>query len=1323
MPESPLSPGFLVLHGNHPEALRDLVIAWLARQPLAPLEDECMLVQSNGVAQWLKLALAQPVAQGGHGIAAALRMVLPARFQWQVYRSVLQAVEGAGAVPAESPFDKPLLLWRLLRLLPGLLADPVFQPLAQFLAQDADGRKRFQLAERLADLLDQYQVYRADWLADWSAGRDQVRLSRGGTQPLDPLQRWQPALWRALLADVGAATLAGLTPPGSAEGSRAQVHQRFLAALASLPPGQRVRGLPRRVVVFGISSMPQQALEVLAALAGHSQVLVAVHNPCEHDWSAIVADQDLLRAERRRRPLRPGSVASLPVELTHTQAHPLLAAWGKQGRDFIRLLDAHDAHEAYAPRFAAVGARTDCFDANPADTLLRQLQDDIRDLRPLAESRARWPAVDAAQDHSLRFHSAHSPQREVEALHDALLHRLAADPSLRARDILVMVPDIATYAAPVQAVFGLLPADDPRHIPYTLADRGPSQTEPVLQALAQLLGLPQARLGARELLGLLDVPAIRRRFGLAEDDLPLLQRWASTAAIRAGLHAVQQAALGLPTDHSGAGANTWERGLERLLLGFAAGDEPDGPAAEPGAVPWPDLAAVGAAGGLQGALLGPLVQLLHTLARHWQALGQPGTPVQWGQRLHALLSDLFAPADEREAATLGAAEGRAVQREGLLLLRLGETLDTWLAACAQAALTEPLPLTVVREHWLASLDSAGLAQPFIGGGVTFATLMPMRAIPFRVVALLGMNDGDYPRSRPPLDFDLMGQDWRPGDRSRREDDRYLFLEAVLSARDHLHISWVGRAIQDDRERPPSVLVAQLRDHVAAGWRLAGTGSGEGADTDTGTETDTAGAPPARCEALLAALTVQHRLQPFHPDHFSQAPTADPRLRSFAHEWRASWLPTMAQATSEASAQPTAPAGSPLAGAALPPWLPEGPLSLRSLADFLKDPPKAFLRQRLGVVLDQDDELSAEHEPFALDGLQHWQVQNSLIEAQRAALDEGRPREAALAQALDRLRRQAVLPPGAFGARAQAELAEPMDALFTTWARLLQAWPERLPDELLHLPGPAGPHAQALTLDDSLDALRGNGQGRRVRLVLDSGSFLQQVSGASANTRQRRWRREALARHWVAHLAAEVQRHRGAAEDEASAADDPAGLVTIALSKHGMAVFRPLGVAEARSAWQALLSAYQAGMARPLPFLPKLAGPWHDACQKLLADGDGDGDGDGRGDGGGDVNDNGNGNGNGHTGAPGTPPWQQLTQRYEGDEAGRATPERVRNPSAARAFPTAEALWGGGEFATLTQALLWPMDAARCTDTLKQRLSGLADDPDAPPARAAARSAS
>ncbi|MEG2155388.1 MAG: exodeoxyribonuclease V subunit gamma [Burkholderiaceae bacterium] len=1020
-----IEPGFMVVHSNHPESLRALFVDWTRRHPLAPLEDEVVLVQSNGVAQWLKLALAEDATRGGQGIAAALRTELPARFLWEAYRAVLgDEIIARDAVPA---LEKPELVWRLMRLLPDLLREPEFTPLARFLSDDQDLRKRHQLAERLADLLDQYQVYRADWLEAWADGSNDIAV-RGEMREVPAAQRWQPRLWRAVLQDIG---------PQAAAMGRAAIHRRFMDAVQTRGDSRPI-GLPRRLVIFGISSLPQQTLEALAAIGRWTQVLMCVHNPCEHDWSHIVSDKDLLRQHARRRARRPGSEGDIPDDALHQHAHPLLAAWGKQGRDFIALLSDHDEVAAYSGRFAAVGQRIDCFDAEPGTHLLSQLQDDIRDLRPIAETRALWPAP-GADDESIRFHITHSPQREVEVLHDQLLAAFAADPTLNPRDVIVMVPDITTYAPHIEAVFGLQDRSEARHIPYSIADRGQRSQDPLLAALQALLELPQSRFAASAVLDLLEVPALRRRFGIEDEDLPLLHRWIHTAGVRWGLHAEQRSSLGLPAD---VPQNTWDFGLQRMLLGYAVG-------AGEG---WREIEPLDEVGGLDAALLGPLAKLLGALDAHWRQLATPATPGGWGARLRALLDDFFL---------------REEDADGLTLMRLRDALGEWELRCIRAGLEEPLPLAVVREHWLASVEADSLSRPFFGGAVTFATLMPMRAIPFRHVALLGMNDGDYPRTRVPADFDLMAGDWRPGDRSRREDDRYLFLEALLSARDHLHISWVGRSIHDNTERPPSVLVAQLRDHLAAGWAH----------------------DEKSAKALLRALTVIHPLQPFHPDYFFEG--GDPRLVSYASEWLA--------APEAAGDQ-----------APLTEQLPEGPLSIEDMVRFLKDPARHFMNRRLGVAFDEDAAADEDHEVFTLDALENWQLQDELITAQKLALVRAQPREEALAQALARMARRADLPAGAFGQLCQQELAEPMASVFKAWSDALLVWPDLLASQRVDWLPPGAP--EALRLTDWVDNLRTNSEGARCRLLLTSTSLVDSKN---------QYRVDKLIPAWVHHLAAHL----------------------------------------------------------------------------------------------------------------------------------------------------------------------------------------------------------
>jgi exodeoxyribonuclease V gamma subunit len=348
---TPISSGLAIIHSNRLEALRTLLVQWMQLNPLGVLENEVVLVQSNGIAQWLQLALARSTddpEQPGCGIAAALDIQLPSAFLWQAYRAVL----GPDAVPKTSPYDKSRLTWRLLRLLPDLLKQPDFESLSHFLKDDESARKEYQLAERLADLFDQYQVYRADWLKAWADGQDILIDAHGQSQPLSDDQRWQALLWRAIRADLD---------DQQRMLSRADLQQRFLDGCKSLR--QRPAGLPRRLVVFGISALPQQFIEALAALSRHTQVLLCVHNPCRHYWADIIDGKELLRSEKRRQARKEGMPEVLSDAQMHLHAQPLLAAWGKQGRDYIRLLDQFDEPGRYQDWFE----RIDLFDEAERD--------------------------------------------------------------------------------------------------------------------------------------------------------------------------------------------------------------------------------------------------------------------------------------------------------------------------------------------------------------------------------------------------------------------------------------------------------------------------------------------------------------------------------------------------------------------------------------------------------------------------------------------------------------------------------------------------------------------------------------------------------------------------------------------------------------------------------------------------------------------------------------------------------------------------------------------------------------------------------------------
>jgi exodeoxyribonuclease V gamma subunit len=1097
MPASSISPGFITLHSHRSEVLADTLTAWLRAHPLLPLESEVVLVQSNGMAEWIKIELAR---QGG--VCAATRVELPSRFLWRTYRQVL----GKHNVPPDSPLDKLPMTWRLMALLPGCLSDPVFQPVAGFLRGDEPDRL-LQLASRLADLFDQYQIYRPDWLQDWAAGRNVLRKAACQDE-LGEDQLWQAELWRRVLATLD---------DSQRQATRPALHAR---ALAHLQSGQPLASpVARRVSVFGMSHMPGQLLEMLAALAAHSQVLLAVPNPCQYHWGDIIDGREWLQAERRRHAYRGETLAGLPLAQMHLHAPTLLAAWGRQGRDFIRQLDAFDDQQA--AQQVTQWPRLDFFDDVPGEDgtrLLAQLQRRIRDLEPSSGGIPAQPL--RKDDASVTFSVAHSPVRELEVLHDQLLQWFHTSPEpLSPRDVVVMVPDIELMAPAIRAVFGQYKRSDARFIPYDIADLGAQAISPLIHAVEWLLALPQQRSRMSELVELLEVPALAARFGLKEENLPTLTRWMAGSGIRWGLSAEHREGLGLGVCGDD---NSALFGVQRMLMGYACGADPVDDGVSLGVSPYPEV------GGLDAELAGSLAHLLQALIDWWQICTQSATPAQWAEHCRAMLAALFKPRDDNDRNALAA---------------LDQALNDWVRACGDAGFAEAVPLAVARSAWLEALKAPRLEQRFRAGGVTFCTLMPMRAIPFKAVCLLGMNDGDYPRRSPRADFDLMGLPGmtRPGDRSRRDDDRQLMLEALLSARQVLYVSWSGRSVRDNSEQPPSVLVSQLRDEIDLLW---------GKDTAKG-------------------LTTVHPLQPFSRAYFE----AGSGLQTYAKEWRAAQLghlweaaPAAESLTSVAPREIREQGLAPTGYAGLLPVLESANgvpvITLQQLARFLRKPVGAFFRERLQVHLEDERSELHDEELFGLGGLDLYQLLDHELQHVPADLSADElPSHAA--RVVQHLREAGALPLAGVGTLEAQKLTHILQTQLAAALRERGAYPDMAERVLVDQAHPQ------VSLQDALGGVLA-GEGGQMLLSLRANDV------ADLKPKTPLARPEKLIDIWLQSLAAAAMGHP---------------LRCVVVGRNAVVRAEPLDPEAARAQLHTLLATWAEGMRWPLPLPPSVALQW------------------------------------------------------------------------------------------------------------------------------------
>ncbi|MSE15715.1 exodeoxyribonuclease V subunit gamma, partial [Pantoea agglomerans] len=789
---------------------------------------------------------------------------------------------------------------------PEMLKHEEFASLRHYLHDDGDKRKLFQLSSRVADLFDQYLVYRADWLNSWERGET--------IEGLGEAQRWQAALWRDLVSYTQA-----LRQP---EWHRANLYARFIQTLdqAKSTP----ENLPKRVFICGISALPPVYLQALQALGRHIDIHLLFTNPCRDYWGDIQDYAFLAKLQSRQR-RRHGADESRGLFRDAEQApalfndageqqltNPLLASWGKLGRDNLFLLSQMESNDDI-----------DAFVDVEPDNLLHCMQHDLLNLQDnaiIGLNAAELAHSDQKrcldpEDRSIAVQVCHSAQREVEVLQDHLLAMMEADPTLKARDIIVMVADIDAYAPFIQAVFANAPAD--RYLPFAISDRRASQAHPAIVAFLHLLALPDSRFVSEDVLALLDVPALASHFAIDESGLRLLRRWVSESGVRWGLDDASVEALSLPV----TGQHTWRFGLQRMLLGYAM-ESHNGD--------WEGILPYDESGGLVGELAGHLAELLSRL-NHWrQLLAEPRPLAAWLPMCRELLNAFFSPDAETEAALL------LVEEQWQQLIEYG----------MDARFEEAIPVALLRDDLRSRLDQQRISQRFLAGQINFCTLMPMRSIPFQLVCLLGMNDGVYPRTLAPLGFDLMQQQSRKGDRSRRDDDRYLFLEAMISAQQQLYISYIGRAIQDNTERYPSVLVTELLDYIGQSFYLDGDGHLELDES---------------AERVRMHLQHLHSRMPFAAENFQPAA----RLQSFAREW----LPA-ARGAGQPQPDFVQPLEAPLIDA----------LTLEAFLRFWRHPVRAWFHQRLGVSFWLEENELPDSEPFALDNLERYQINAQMLNA-------------------------------------------------------------------------------------------------------------------------------------------------------------------------------------------------------------------------------------------------------------------------------------------------------------------------------------------------------
>ncbi|MRJ77040.1 exodeoxyribonuclease V subunit gamma [Aeromicrobium sp. SMF47] len=908
----------MTFHVHRAERLDTLVVglAELLADPLPdPFAEEIVVVPARGVERWLAQQLGHRLGTGAgrqDGVCAGIRFASP--------HSLVAELLG---IEGDDPWDPDRVVWPLLDVIDASLGEPWCQALSRHLGHEHTGverelrqSRRYGVARRLARLFASYATQRPELITAWNAHRDED----GAGKALEADVRWQAELWRRLTAVVDAPT----------------PDVRLAETITRLQDEPDSFDLPARISLVGHTRLSAGEVRLLDALGQRRDVHAWVPHPSPALWRTL-AERGAVGTVRR-------SDDPAPTEAPN----PLLISLGRDVREMQRTLGgvADVVHEHLAP-----------LDRPAPSTMLGWLQDDLVHDRSGQDGRAY-----ERTDRSVQVHACHGRTRQVDVLREVLVGLLEDDPTLEPRDILVMCPDIDTYAPLISAAFGLIGVVEGGHpahqLRVRLADRGTAGTNPLVGVARALLDLATTgRTTATEVMDFVALAPVRQRFALSDDDIDQLTRWTEQSGARWGFDAAHREPFGL----GDLKANTWQFGLDRVLLGAAVAEQ-RGRWIDT-VMPLDDVSS----GDLD--LAGRFAELLHRLRTTIDEMAVERPLAGWVETLLDGITSL-ASTPMRDDWQLSQLEHE--------LGRLAES---------GAGSTTPLRLAEVSEMLDSTLGSRPTRSSFRTGTLTVCTMVPMRSVPHRVVCMIGLDDGEFPRVGAVHGDDVLARDPMTGERDVRTEDRQLLLDAVMAATETLVITYTGADERTGQPRPPAVPLGELID------QLERTASGD----------------------VRRSVVVHHPLQPF--DRRNVLPDALVPDKPFSFD-------PAALAGATVTARPEAPTTF-MPGRLDPP--PQDDIALRDLVDFVVHPVKAFMRQRLDVgVLSEADAL-VDEVPIDLDGLQKWSVGDRVL---RDALAGADPREARMAEYL-----RGTLPPGHLGRQVVDEVVTNIEPLMQRTAEL------------------------------------------------------------------------------------------------------------------------------------------------------------------------------------------------------------------------------------------------------------------------------------------------
>ena len=757
-----------------------------------PFKSDPIIIPTEGIKNYLEHYLSRE-----NQVVAALPFFRPEQFFWFLAERLFPSF-----VPKDNLFSPEILMWRILALLENKKRLPLSQSFFRNYLS-AHTLSPYQLSDQLTRLFSKYLIYRPDYLKAWQNGETPQELLSEVRETA-----WQKELWQALTEESAPARLILW------DKLRLLSHKKHL--------NDEKKTLDFKAVhIFTLPYLAPFYLELFYTLSYHVPVNLFSLSPTANEWLHNIQN---IQSENRI-------------------SHPMLDALGEQGRQFQNII-LQNTNATIEQGFIHPSL-------NHKLSLLNTLQKDLLEGVPPSDLSAHYLKAEALRDdQSLQIHGAYSLVRELEICKDRLIAFLATHPETPLEEIAILSPNIERYLPYIEGIFGQSSNDD-YPIPYSIADIKIKTSNPYYNAIEAILNWLRSDFEVEPILALLHNNAIARRiqvdekgnaFSFSNQDIHLIESLIDFLNISWGWDSEDRT-----RKKSTGEAYTWKKGLSRLEKILQKEEESLKSAwlfyAPSSEIKTDNLEKLHRTGEKFLLFMKRLRALYESSPLFIGEKNHPKEKITaplrcWIAHLIYLLDQLI---DSK----------RYPEAEQNFLASLRELENAQLIADADF----PLPFSYFQTLIEKILNTTN-EQGSLKHGINFASLMPMRTLPFRFVALLGMNDDAFPRQDVSLPFNLINNHKRPGDLSRRQDDRYLFLELLATTQQVLHLSYISKSIRNNEDLNPSPVIEEVIDTVS---------------TMTGIKNDT----------LKANWLYHHPLHPFSPRYFAEKGD----LTSFQNQYR------------------------------------------------------------------------------------------------------------------------------------------------------------------------------------------------------------------------------------------------------------------------------------------------------------------------------------------------------------------------------------------------------------------------------------------------------